>query len=99
MTLTRGDAAMFLWDIALNDKSERARLSSEDVAVAAVSALRKGDRLDRSSVASLLARTSSWPEARLSSSPRAPASCAQSFAVENPLTRTILTSRFAAATR
>jgi len=65
MTLTRGDAAMFLWDIALNDKSERARLSSEDVAVAAVSALRKGDRLDRSSVASLLARTSSWPEARL----------------------------------
>ena len=63
-SMSRGDAALFLWDIALNDKNERARLSMEDVAVAAVAAMRKGDHLARSAAASLLAKTSEWKEAR-----------------------------------
>ena len=63
-SMSRGDAALFLWDIALNDKNSRARLSMEDVAVAAVADMRKGDHLARSATASLLAKTSEWKEAR-----------------------------------
>ena len=71
-SMSRGDAALFLWDIALNDKNERARLSMEDVAVAAVAAMRKGDHLARSAAASSWPRRASGRRPARASSPPAP---------------------------
>ena len=60
----RSDAALFLWDLALNDPDARARMCTEEFAGACQVALRDGDVVDRSATASLVREAACWPEAR-----------------------------------
>jgi hypothetical protein len=60
----RSDAALFLWDLALNDPDARARMCTEEFAGACQVALRDGDVVDRSATASLVREAAGWPEAR-----------------------------------
>mgnify|MGYP006082984165 CR=1 FL=1 len=58
----RSDAALFLWDLVLNDPEAKARLQTmiDEFAANCVVALRDGDIGDRSAVVSLLAEACVW---------------------------------------
>ena len=60
----RSDAALFLWDLSLNDPDARVRMCTEEFAGACQVALRDGDVVDRSATASLVREASGWAEAR-----------------------------------
>ena len=60
----RSDAALFLWDLSLNDPDARVRMCTEEFAGACQVALRDGDVVDRSATASLVREAAGWPEAR-----------------------------------
>ena len=60
----RSDAALFLWDLALNDPDARARMCTEEFAGACQVALQDGDVSDRSATASLVREAVSLAEAR-----------------------------------
>ena len=60
----RSDAALFLWDLSLNDPDARVKMCTEEFAGACQVALRDGDVVDRSATASLVREASGWAEAR-----------------------------------
>ena len=60
----RSDAALFLWDLSLNDPDARVRMCTEEFAGACQVALRDGDVVDRSATASLVREASGWAEVR-----------------------------------
>ena len=62
----RSDAALFLWDLSLNDPDARVKMCTEEFAGACQVALRDGDVVDRSATASLVREASGWAEGEAS---------------------------------